>query len=132
MKRSMSGGAHRGPVAAGRQRRALRLMQSLLVVVAAALLMYAGYSLGMVRGFDDGRRADELGGPTPPSAAQTVVLFVLGMGALGGAVALQGGGFVRAPTPARLDELSGRAQAAAIKRAEESRGEGLPGPPTTS
>jgi hypothetical protein len=128
----MSGGAHRGPVAAGRQRRTLRLMQGLLVVVAAGLLMYAGYSLGMVRGFDDGRRADELGGPTPPAAAQTVVLAMLGLGALAGAVALQGAGYVRAPTPARLDELSGRAQATAIERAEESRTERLSGPPTTS
>jgi hypothetical protein len=123
-------------VGAGRQRRTLRLMQGLLVVVAAALLMYAGFSLGMVRGFDEGRRAGELGGPTRPGAAQIVVLCLLGLGALAGAVALQGGGYVRAPTPARLDELSGRAQATAIARAEDpraenSRAERLSGPPTT-
>jgi hypothetical protein len=125
----MSGGAHRGPVAAGRQRRALRLMQGLLVLVAAGLLMYAGYSLGVARGFDEGRRAGDLGAPTPPHATQTIALFVLGLGALGGAVALQGGGYVRAPTPARLEELSGRAQTAAIRRAEEVGGERAAQPP---
>jgi hypothetical protein len=125
----MSGGAYRGPVEAGRQRRTLRLMQGLLVLVAAGLLMFAGYSLGMARGFDEGRRTGEVGAPAPPDATQIVALFVLGVGALAGAVALQGGGYVRVPTPARLDELSGRAQTAAIRRAEEVGGEPAAEPP---
>jgi hypothetical protein len=104
-------------------------MQCLLVLVAAGLLMYAGYSLGMARGFDEGRRAGDPGAPTRPDGTQTIALFVLGLGALGGAVALQGDGYVRAPTPARLEELSGRAQTAAIRRAEEVGGEPAAQPP---
>jgi hypothetical protein len=95
------------------------MMQVLLVLLAAGLLGYAGYSLGLVRGFESGRRATDLDPPRPPSLVQTVVVAALGAGALGAALALQGGG-VRAPTPARLEELSGRAQAAAIGRAEEA------------
>ena len=94
-------------------------MQGVLVIAAAALLGYAGYSLGVVRGYADGKRAGTLDAPRPPSAAQTIVLVLIGTAALGGALALQGGG-VRAPTPARLDELTGRAEAAAIRRAEEA------------
>jgi hypothetical protein len=94
-------------------------MQGILVVVAAALLGYAGYSLGVVRGYADGKRAGTLDAPRPPSPAQTIVLALIGAGALGGALALQGGG-VRAPTPARLHELTGRAEAAAIRRAEQA------------
>lgn len=104
-------------------------MQGLLVLVAAGLLMFAGYSLGIARGFDEGRRAAEVGAPGPPDATQVVALFVLGVGALAGAVALQGGGYVRAPTPARLEELSGRAEKAAIRRAEEVGGEPAAEPP---
>jgi hypothetical protein len=47
------------------------------------------------------------------------VLTVLGAGALVSALLLQGGSeTVRIPTPARLDELAGRAEQAAVQRAE--------------
>jgi TRAP-type C4-dicarboxylate transport system permease small subunit len=105
-------------VGAARQRRTIRLMQALLVLLAAGLLMYAGYSLGRAHGFAEGRHADGIDPPRAPSVIQPVVLAALGVAALGSALALQGGGGVRVPTPARLDELSGRTEAAAIRRAE--------------
>jgi hypothetical protein len=113
----MTGGAHRGPVAQGRQRRTIRMMQALLVVIAAALLMFAGYAWGRSTGFDQGRRSGEVGAPSRPSAAQVVVLGVLGLGALAGAFLLGGPGGARMPTPARLEELTGRAEGSAAKRA---------------
>ncbi|MFN2488393.1 MAG: hypothetical protein ABR529_01360 [Actinomycetota bacterium] len=118
MKRTMGGGAHRGPVGLARQRRTMRIVQALLVLIAAGLLMFSGYSLGRVAGFEGGRRAEELETPRPPSAVQTVVLAALGLGALGAALLIQGRGGVRIPSPARLEELSGRAEAAAVERAE--------------
>ena len=118
VKRAMGGGAHRGPVAAGRQRRTIRVVQVLLVLLAAGLLLFAGYSLGRVDGYADRGRATDLDAPRPPSIAQTFVLAVLGVGALAGALLIQGGG-LRLPTPARLEELSGRAEGAAVERAEK-------------
>ncbi|HEX3326670.1 MAG TPA: hypothetical protein VHV50_06720 [Actinomycetota bacterium] len=118
MKRSMGGGSYRGPVGIVRQRRTIRFVQICLVVIAAALLMLAGYSLGRVKGFDEGRAATRVGAPAAPSAAKTVVIAVLGLGALGAAVLLQGQGGVRLPVPARLEELTGRAESTAIERAE--------------
>ncbi|MDQ3767548.1 MAG: hypothetical protein M3346_09410, partial [Actinomycetota bacterium] len=103
MKRSMGGGAHRGPVAPARQRRAIRLVLALMVLLAACLLAYAGYSQGVASGYRSGRGAGELGAPTPPPVTQTLVLAALGAGALGAAVSLQGTGGVRIPTPARLE-----------------------------
>jgi hypothetical protein len=114
----MAGGAHRGPPALRRQKRTVRIVQVILLGMAAGLLLWAGYSLGRVAGFDDGRRADALERPRPPSPAETIVLAALGGAALAGAFALGGGGVARVPTPARLDELSGRAEAAAIDRAQ--------------
>jgi hypothetical protein len=122
MKRALSGGAHRGPVALGRQRRTIRLVQTILVLIAAGSLMYAGYAWGRVAGFDAGRRATQLEAPRRPSAAQTVVLVVVGIGALAAALLVQGDGSVRVPTPARLDELTGRAERAAVRRAESRSG----------
>ncbi len=101
-----------------RQRRTLRLVQVLLVLLAAGLLMFAGYALGKAAGYEDGRSADDLGGPTKPGLAETIVPALLGLGALGAALALQGPGGPRMPTPARLDELAGRAEKAAVGRAE--------------
>ncbi len=115
----MTGGSHRAPVAPTRQRRTLRFMQALLIVMAAALFVFAGYALGRVKGYDLGRRASDVGGPTRPSPVQMVVLIVLGAGALGGALALQSPEGVRMPTPARLEELAGRAEKVAIERAEQ-------------
>ena len=119
MKRSMGGHSARGPVAPARQRRTIRLMQVLLVMAAVALLLFAGYSWGRVSGYDAGRRAEAIDAPRRPSGAQTAVLALLGGVALGGALLLQGDGSVRLPTPARLDELSGRAERSAVERAEE-------------
>ena len=118
MKRAIGGGAHRGPVAHSRHRRTIRVVQGLLVLIASGLLLFAGYSFGRVSGFDAGRRAEALEAPRRPSGTQTAVLLVLGVGAFGAALALQGDGSVRVPTPARLDELSERAEAAAVERAE--------------
>src|ERR671918_1047556 len=108
MKRGMGGGSHRGPVAVTRQRRTIRLVQLLLVAIAAGLFVFAGYSLGRVAGYDDGRRADRLDSPRRPSAVQTVVLLALGGGALGAAAMLGAGGTPPIPHPARPHELGGR------------------------
>jgi hypothetical protein len=132
MKREMGGGSHRGPVAVTRQRRTIRLVQLLLVAIAAGLFVFAGYSLGRVAGYDDGRRADRLDAPRRPSAVQTVVLLALGGAAIGAAAALGTGGPLRLPTPARLEELVGRAEATAIRRAEEAGSEARPGHPRRS
>lgn len=105
MKRSMGGGAYRGPVELGRQRRTIRFVQILLVLIAAALLVFAGYSWGRSNGFDRGRRADELGAPQKPAAAQTLVLTLLGLAFLGSALAIQSEGGVRLLTPARLRDM---------------------------
>jgi hypothetical protein len=118
MKRAMTGGALRGPVAHSRQRRTIRLMQILLVVAAAGLFLFAGYSWGRASGYDDARNADRLDPPRRPGALQVVVLSALGLTALGAAFWLGGPEGVRIPTPARLEELAGRAEDAAVARAE--------------
>ena len=115
----MGGGAHRGPVAPPRQRRTIRFVQLLLVVIAAGLFAFAGYSFGRISGYSDGKRAGEVGPPPRPGASETIVLGALGAGALVTAWLLQKDGIVRVPTPAKLDELAGRAEQAAIERAEE-------------
>lgn len=120
MKRDIAGGAHRGPVAATRQRRTIRFVQILLVLIAGGLMALAGYSLGRVHGYDAGRRANELDAPRRPSVVQTIVLVSLGGVSIALAGALGAGGVVRLPTPARVDELAGRAESVAIQRAEES------------
>ncbi len=116
----MGGGAHRGPVGLGRQRRAVRTVQVLLVLVAAGLLVFAGYSFGLTTGFEQGRSAGELGAPESPSWDQTLVVGALGIGALGAAFLLQGPRGVRIPAPSRLDELAGRAEATAVGRVQEA------------
>ena len=114
----MVGGAHRGPVAHSRQRRTLRLVQGLLVLIAAGLLLFAGYGLGKSAGYDEGRRAGDIGGPEEPSLAAVIVPALLALGALTGALYLQGQGGIRMPTPARLDELAGRAEQVAIEKVQ--------------
>lgn len=109
----MGGGAHRGPVGLTRQRRTLRFVQGLLVLIAAGLLLVAGYQWGRA----DGASAD---GTRSPSAMQVIALAALGTAAFGAAIALQGSGGIRIPTPARLEELAGRAEKVAIERAEEA------------
>ncbi len=119
----MGGGTARGPVAPTRQRRTIRFVQIVLVLFAAGLLFYAGYSRGFARGFDDARRGGDISPPRQPSVAQTLVLSVLGFALLGGAFYLGGPGGVRLPTPARLEELAGRAERVAIERAEAAAAE---------
>ena len=94
-------------------------MQLLLVLTAAALMAFAGYSYGRADGYAAGQRVGEIDAPREPSRLQTIVLVVLGAVAFGGATLLQEGSTVRVPTPARLDELAGRAEQVAIDRAEE-------------
>lgn len=79
----------------------MRFVQALLVVIAAGLLMSAGYSMGRSAAV----RSDDLTPARSPGAGQTIVLAVLGLGALGAALALQGGGGVRLLTPRRLREM---------------------------
>jgi hypothetical protein len=117
MKRSLGGGAHRGPVGHARQRRSIRIVQALLVLCAAGLLLFAGYSWGLSSGYERAAETSTIDRPSPPSPWQAVVLSVLGLVSLGAATALQGSG-VRIPVPARLEELSARAEKVAVERAE--------------
>lgn len=119
MKRAVTGGAHRGPVAPTRQRRTIRFIQILLLLTAAGLIAFAGYSYGRVDGYEAGQRSREIDAPREPSPTQSIVLVVLGGIAFGAAVLLQERSTVRIPMPARLDELTERAEQAAIERAEE-------------
>jgi hypothetical protein len=89
-----------------------------LVLVAAGLLMFSGFSLGRSSGIEAARHSDGLTPVKPPSIVQTATLGALGLVALAGALSLQGSG-VRIPTPARLDELTGRAQGAFEEKAEK-------------
>ncbi|MDP9068874.1 MAG: hypothetical protein M3N53_11100 [Actinomycetota bacterium] len=120
MKRAALGGAHRGPVAPTRQRRTIRFVQGLLIAAAIAFFVFSGYAFGRAAGFDEGRRAGGFDAPRDPSVVQAIVLLVLGGVALGGGFLLNGGGTVRLPTPARLEDLAGRAESVAVQRAEES------------
>ena len=126
MKRGMGGGTHRGPVGIDRQRRTIRFVQILLVLISGGLMMLAGYSYGRVTGYDDGREAAEFDAPKKPSIVQTLVLVTLGGVTIGAAALLGGPGGVRIPTPARLEELTGRAEAAAVERADRIAAEKKP------
>ncbi len=126
MKRQALGGAHRGPVAPTRQRRTIRFVQSLLLLFAVGLFVFAGYSFGRAAGYQDGRRASAIDAPSEPSVAKAVVLLVIGGVALGAASLLGVGGPVRVPTPARLDDLACRAESVALQRAEDAASEPTP------
>jgi hypothetical protein len=128
----MVGGAHRGPVGVDRQRRTIRMVQIILVLLAAGLLMFAGYSLGRARGFDEGRSADELSAPKKPSSVQTIVLAALGLGALGAAIALQAPGGVRLLTPAKLLEMEESGAVGPVHVAEEEGTEAADEPEASS
>lgn len=119
MKRAALGGAHRGPVAPTRQRRTIRFVQGLLILFALGLLTFAAYSFGQVVTFDAGRDAAAIDAPREPSIVQPLVLVVVGAIFLIGGVLL-GGRTVRVPTPARLEELVGRAESVALERAEQA------------
>ena len=104
MKRGMVGGAHRGPVAPSRQRRTIRFVSGVAGALSRrGLMMLAGYS------------------PCSGSSVshRLAVLMILGGIAIGAAGLLSDGPSVRIPTPARLDELAGRAEAVAIEKAAD-------------
>lgn len=101
MKRQAVGGAHRGPVAAGRQRRTIRFVQILLALGCAALIAFGVYSFA------------------ERTLEQGIVLIVIGVLSGGAAYLLADGPSVRVPTPARLDELAGRAERVAIDKAAD-------------
>lgn len=117
MKRGMVGGAYRGPVAHSRQRRTIRFMQFLFLGIAVALAVLAVTSASSVGGAED--PSSGRGAPV----SQPVALGIMALVATGAAVALGGRDGVRIPTPARLDELAGRAEGAAVERAERFAGE---------
>lgn len=101
MKRQAVGGAHRGPVAAGRQRRTIRSTQILLLLGCLSLIAFGIFSF------------------SERSTEQGLVLVVIGVLSGGAAYLLADGPSVRVPTPARLDELAGRAESVAIERATD-------------
>jgi hypothetical protein len=89
--------------------------------MAVGLFAVAAYQWARASAFDDSHPEDAAGGPTRPPAAEVIVLAILGCGALGAALILRApGGGVRLPTPARLEELAGRAEGAAVERAEQA------------
>ena len=116
----MVGGAYRGPVGLQRQRRTIRMVQIFLIVIAAGLLLFAGYSLGRSSGYDRGLKADELGAPPRPAVSQTIVLVILGLGALAGSLAIQSEGGVRLLTPARLRDMELRGEGIPIEMEDEA------------
>ena len=118
MKRGMGGGALRGPVAPTRQRRTIRFVQLLLILTAVAVFLFAGFVFARREG-GSASPGPDLRAPRHPSVVQPVALIVIGLVALGTARALSDGPSVRVPTPARLDELAGRAELVAIERAAD-------------
>lgn len=98
MKRQAIAGSHRGPVAPTRQRRTIRFVQLTLALIALGLLAFGVYSVA------------ERG------VSQALVLVLIGVVAAGAAYLLSDGPSVRVPTPARLDELAGRAEKVAIDK----------------
>ena len=101
MKRAATGGAHRGPVAPERQRRTIRFVQVLLVLIALGLIAFGAFSF------------------RERTATQAIALLVIGALAGGAAYLLSDGPSVRVPTPARLDELAGRAERVALEKAAD-------------
>jgi hypothetical protein len=98
VKRQAIAGSHRGPVAPTRQRRTIRFVQITLVLIALGLVAFGAYSVA------------------ERTISQAVSLILVGVVAAGGAFLLSDGPSVRVPTPARLDELAGRAEKVAIDK----------------
>ncbi|MCA1706061.1 MAG: hypothetical protein LC808_23500 [Actinobacteria bacterium] len=98
MKRAVTGGAHRGPVAPTRQRRTIRFVQLVLGLFSIGMIAFGVYAIGA------------------RDASQAGVLMVLGLVFAGAAYLLSDGPSVRIPTPARLDELAGRAEQVALNK----------------
>lgn len=94
------------------------MVQVLFVLISGGLMMLAGYSFGRVQGYRNALRSESFDRPRAPSVVQPAVLVILGGIAIAAAAALQERGTVRLPTPARLDEFAGRAEGAAIEKAE--------------
>lgn len=110
----MAGGTYRGPVGLRRQKRTIRFVQVLLVVSALAVAFLA------IATWPDGRSPQPGTLARATTLAQPVVLFSIAA-ALGlGACLLADGRDVRIPTPARLEELAGRAEQVAITKAGET------------
>lgn len=113
MKRGMAGGAYRGPVGLRRQKRTIRFVQVLLALGAIGVTIVA------IAAWPDG------GAPQPGTLAraagiaQPLVLLVVTGALAAGAWLLADGRDVRIPTPARLEELAGRAERVAIDKARE-------------
>lgn len=101
MKRAATGGAHRGPVAPERQRRTIRFVQVTLGLIAVGLVVFGSFSFA------------------ERSPSQAVTLLFIGAVAGGAAYLLSDGSSVRIPTPARLDELAGRAEQVALDKAAD-------------
>src|SRR5688572_6305344 len=116
MKRPMLGGAHRGPVAPGRQRRTIRFVQVLLAAMGLGLIALTVASALEIVGHDPSGFGS-FDRPRPPSWGQPVVLAILACVSLAAAAALGVGRTVNLPTPARLEEFVGRAESVAIDRA---------------
>ena len=88
-------------------------MQGLFVLIAIGLVVLAVSSVG-----DLGDTGSAFDAPRERSILQPIVLGVMAVLSVAAAFALQDGKTVRIPTPARLEELVGRAEATALERAE--------------
>lgn len=130
MKRAALGGAHRGPVAPTRQRRTIRFIQALLILFGLGLFVFAAFSFQDLVRFDPAQDAGSFDSPRAPSVVQPLVLLAIGSVFLAGGILL-GGRTVRVPTPARLEELVGRAESVALERAEDAAKEQRPEPTPT-
>lgn len=113
MKRGMAGGSYRGPLGLRRQRRTIRFVQLLLIALGVALAVFAIAAASGTTDRPDPRTLARSG-----SLAQPIVLGVLALAAWSAAWLLTDGRGVRIPTPARLDELAGRAEQVAIEKTE--------------
>ena len=76
-------------------------MQILLVAIALGLIAFGVFSFA------------------ERTAAQAIVVLIVGALAGGAAYLLSDGPSVRVPTPARLDELAGRAERVALEKAAD-------------
>ncbi len=113
MKRGMAGGAHRGPIGLRRQKRTIRFVQILLALSAIAVAWFAFAT------WPDGTVPQPRTLAHGATVAQPFVLIVIAGALGGGAWLLADGRDVRIPTPARLEELAGRAEQVAIDKARE-------------